>query len=59
MNRFRLAIAIESIGIAALIAGLLVAHSSPGTTLTLAGAALIAIGSLLFFKVFRQLNKGG
>jgi len=52
--RYLLALVIEIIGIAALIAGLvLTRRQSIGTTLTLAGAALIAIGSLLFFKIFR------
>jgi len=52
--RYILALIIEGIGILTLITGLILLYrASPGITLTLVGAILIAVGSLLFFKIFR------
>jgi len=55
MDRFILAITIEIIAISVFIAGLVLmifAASPLSTILITTGAALLAIGSLLFFKIF-------
>jgi len=60
MDRFTLAITIEIIAIFVFITGLVLmifAANPISTILITTGAVFLAIGSLLFFKIFRKTVK--